>query len=379
MSREKPRLRRGDTLCWAHAVDLPRTARTEAGEAVDLPERRRWLGRALLPWRNSGLAFLYAEEVLDLAGSWEHRAGPEVRPRDARAAGDPLRRRPRCRGAGRPRPRSPRRRGGRPSRSCGRPGTRSGSGSSTRGRSTQPSSGRGRRGRPATARMHPPRASCSALARDHRRRTETRWYGGSWAEGGGLLRPAGASALGHAYTQLQRPPRLRRLLLTCAADDGPEQGQACRHRLTPDGTGLDVRLPVPTRPADRGLGVVWVPLVTARGGAGLAAPRRAAPGPGSAPAGRRHLGPRSPGGAGPAGASATGAGADRGLRGGGHRQLATAVVPEERPSGWVQLTRPLSLKPGGVYAKPRRIGCGTRPGGSRRGSRASWARSGGGS
>jgi hypothetical protein len=88
MSREKPRLRRGDTLCWAHTVALPRTARTEAGEAVDLPEGRRWLGRTLLPWRNSRLAFLYAEEVLDLAGSWEHRAGPEVRPRDARAAGD---------------------------------------------------------------------------------------------------------------------------------------------------------------------------------------------------------------------------------------------------------------------------------------------------
>jgi len=33
MSREKPRPRRGDTLCQAYAVSLPRSARTEAGEA----------------------------------------------------------------------------------------------------------------------------------------------------------------------------------------------------------------------------------------------------------------------------------------------------------------------------------------------------------
>jgi hypothetical protein len=59
-------------------VALPRTASTEAGEAVDLPKRLRWMRRSLLPRMNAGLAALYTEEILDLARSWEQRAWPEM-------------------------------------------------------------------------------------------------------------------------------------------------------------------------------------------------------------------------------------------------------------------------------------------------------------
>ena len=46
------RHRSSDKLCLAYTVALPRTAHTESGEVVDLPERLRRMGHALLPWMN---------------------------------------------------------------------------------------------------------------------------------------------------------------------------------------------------------------------------------------------------------------------------------------------------------------------------------------
>jgi NDP-sugar pyrophosphorylase family protein len=63
MSRK--RHRSGDKVCLAYTVALPRTVRTETGKVVDLPERLRWMGRALLPWMNAGLAALHTEVFAD--------------------------------------------------------------------------------------------------------------------------------------------------------------------------------------------------------------------------------------------------------------------------------------------------------------------------
>jgi hypothetical protein len=74
------RQRNGDKACLSSTVALPRTVQLETGEVVDLPERLRWIGRALLPRMNAGLAALHTEAILDLALTWEQQAWPTLRP-----------------------------------------------------------------------------------------------------------------------------------------------------------------------------------------------------------------------------------------------------------------------------------------------------------
>ena len=358
MSRNKRK--NAEPLCLTYTVALPRTAHTEAGEAVDLPERLRWMGRALLPWMNASLAALYAEEVLDTALTWRHPAWSEVRPRMPVPPGIPSRV---ARGAqevvGRVLVSHATRR---QAFSVLREAWDAGLEQLLEQDKVYPAVLRALEAWKARHGQDAPAAGyllgvAEQLAADHRWRTETRWSGSTWAEWAAFCGQPAPAAWAAAYTELQRPPQIGRLLLTYAADDGPEQGQACQYRLTPDGTALDVRLRVPTRPAPTKTGDwAWcrfrlrLPEVVQgalRRGGRLRAPDlrqrddgtwvldiKVEPAP-------QEAGPRSLG---------------RILAfDWGHRKLVTAVVLEETPSGWVQLTRPFFLNPGGVYAKLREL------------------------
>ena len=358
MSRNKRK--NDEPLCLTYTVALPRTAHTEAGEAVDLPERLRWMGRALLPWMNASLAALHTEAILDRALTWKHWAWPHLRPLMSVQKGIPSRV---ARGAqevvGRVLVSHATRR---QAFSVLREAWDAGLEQLLEQDKVYPAVLRALEAWKARHGQDAPAAGyllgvAEQLAADHRRRTETRWSGSTWAEWAAFCGQPAPAAWAAAYTELQRPPRLRRLLLTYAADDGPEQGQACQYRLTPDGTALDVRLRVPTRPAPTKTGDwAWcrfrlrLPEVVQgalRRGGRLRAPDlrqrddgtwvldiKVEPAP-------REAGPRSLG---------------RILAfDWGHRKLVTAVVLEETPSGWVQLTRPFFLNPGGVYAKLREL------------------------
>jgi hypothetical protein len=233
-----------------YTVALPRSASTEAGEAVDLPKRLRWMRRSLLPRMNAGLAALYTEEILDLARSWEQRAWPEMchlMP----MAGIPSRV---ARGA---------------LETVGRilvsQAARRQAFSVLRGTwdsDLEQLLGQGkiypavlhvREAWKAREGTEPPAVGtmlgvAEQLAADHWRRTETRWYGSTWADWAATCGQPAPAPWAESYTVLQGPPQMRRLLLTYAADDGPERGQACRYRLTEDGAALEVALRVPRKP-----------------------------------------------------------------------------------------------------------------------------------
>lgn len=86
------------------------------------------------------------------------------------------------------------------------------------------------------------------MAADHRRRTTTRWGAGTWAEWAAFCGQSEPMPWVETYTDLQGAPAMGRLLLTYAADDGAQAGQAARYAPTADGQAIACALLLPTRP-----------------------------------------------------------------------------------------------------------------------------------
>ncbi|MBC7325527.1 MAG: hypothetical protein H5T99_09460 [Moorella sp. (in: Bacteria)] len=189
---------------------------------------------------------------------------------------------------------------------------------------------------------------------DHFRRTEKKWNGSTWAEWASFCGEPAPAPWAETYTELQRPPKMKRLFLTYAADDGP-QGQALRYSLTNDNKALVCELLLPTSPeAEKWSWCTFqldlpdiVRAELARGGK-LEAPdlRKTLDGQWvldikvqAQPKGAR----RNP--------SRRALAFDWGLR-----KLITAVVVEQDAQGHIkQLTRPFFLQVGGIYAKLKEL------------------------
>ena len=75
---------------------------------------------------------------------------------------------------------------------------------------------------------------------DHTRRTTQKWSGPTWAEWANLYGEPAPAPVAGSYTELQRPPRMSRFPVTCAADDGACHGQAARYALADDGRSLEI-------------------------------------------------------------------------------------------------------------------------------------------
>jgi len=192
---------------------------------------------------------------------------------------------------------------------------------------------------------------------DHRRRTTRKWNGLTWAEWAALYGEPAPAPVAGSYTELQRPPRMMRFLMRCAADDGACYGQAARYALTDDGRSLDIGFLLPNRP-DPGpddcswcaftLGLPDIAVAGLTRGGRLQAPDLR-----QLPDGRWVLDLK---------VDALPAGACRGKTrrilafDWGLPKVITAVVMEQDGQGNVkQLSRPFFLKVGGVYAKLKEL------------------------
>jgi len=91
-------------------------------------------------------------------------------------------------------------------------------------------------------------AAAEQMVADQGRRTEMRYCDSTWAEWAAFCDAPAPGPWATMYTELQHPAGMDRLLLTYAADDGGEHGQAVRYSLTGDGKELECALLLPTGP-----------------------------------------------------------------------------------------------------------------------------------
>ena len=342
----------GSSVTLAYSVVLPKTASIQSKD-IDLARRLGWLAEKALPWMNRRLGELHREDVLETAPGWSKPVWkhgdlgfqPEWAPsRVGRCLLETVGRSIVSQGARRQ--------------------------AFTALVAVEEKENLLEQGRlyPLVLQARdlwetthegedPPKAGlllgvAEQMRADCWRRTGRRWNGLTWSEWAALYDEAAPAPIAGSYTELQRPPRMSRCLLTYAADDGARHGQAVRYTPVDDGRSLDIELLLPDRPDPGADDWSWcafrlaLPEIVvselARGG------RLQAPDLRQLPDGRWVLDLKI--GAVPKGTRRGKArrivAFDWGLR-----KLITAVILEMDEEGNVrQLTRPFFLKVGGLYA-----------------------------
>ena len=364
----------GSSITLTYSVALPQTARYgttglstgsqtglgERGAPVDLYLRLGWLAERCLPWMNQRLEELHREDTLGAAPGWSRsvwkhgdlKAAPQWAPsRVGRCVQEAI---------------------GRVIVSQGKRRQAFLALTEGCGGNTEAMLAQGDlyplvlEAQAAWEAVHeeekPPRAGfllgvAEQMNADYRRRLVRKWNGSTWAEWMAFCGESAPAATAQTYEELQRAPRMERLLLTYAADDG-QRGQAARYALTEDGASLEVALLLPNKPEPAGpADWSWCAFQLAL--PDIAAKELARGGKMEAPDLRQRrdgqwvldLKVQAPPKGTRKGLSNRVLAFDWGLR-----KLVTAVVMEQDAQGHVkQCSRPFFLKAGGLYAKLKEL------------------------
>jgi IS605 OrfB family transposase len=353
----------GSPVTLTYSVVLPREAQAGLGDksaSVDLQERLCWLSERCLPWMNQQLKELHREETLETAPGW---ARPVWKHGDLKAAPSF----------------APSRVGRCLQETIGRVVVSQGMRRQAFMALSEVFDSKSEAGlfedslyplvleaQAAWEAGHEgekqPRAGfllgvAEQMNADRRRRTEQKWNGSTWAEWMAFCGDSAPAATAQTYVELQRPPKMERLLLTYAADDG-QRGQAARYDLKEDGTSLQVALLLPGRAEPAG-SADWTWCAFQLALPDVAVKELARGGKLEAPDLRQRRD-------GPWVLDIKIQGQPKGTRKGlpkrvlafdwGLRKLITAVVMEQDSQGQIsQLTRPFFLTVGGLYAKLKEL------------------------